>query len=104
MKVLSAMTVCLVALLSGCVSPAEQASMDRTQCSNFGFTPGTDAFAQCMQKTAIHRDEMDVANRNYYASQNAATGSKKDNNKNGLSVSADINAVNAISELLSSDK
>jgi hypothetical protein len=104
MKALPAMMTCLVVLLSGCVSPAEQASMDRAQCTGFGFTPGTDAFAQCMQNTTIHRDEMDVANRNYYASQNAAANRKKENNKNGLSVSADINAVNAISVLLSADK
>ncbi|WP_455871809.1 hypothetical protein [Serratia proteamaculans] len=104
MKALPAMMTCLVVLLSGCVSPAEQVSMDRSQCTGFGFTPGTDAFAQCMQNTAIHRDEMDVADRNYYASQNVATSRKKEKNKNGLSVSADINAVNVISAFLSVEK
>ncbi|PKB89434.1 hypothetical protein A8A01_15060 [Ewingella americana] len=104
MKAFPAMIIGIAVMLSGCVSPAEQASMDRSQCADFGFTPGTDAFAQCMQNTAIHRDEMEVANRNYYTSQNMSASHKKEKPQNGVSVSADVNAVNPLSEILSSSK
>ncbi|MFE1602150.1 hypothetical protein [Methylobacterium sp. ID0610] len=34
--------------LSACVTAREQRAMDQGQCADFGFEPGTDAFAQCM--------------------------------------------------------
>lgn len=45
-------------LLSGCGLANYQLQQDRQQCTLYGFQPGTDAFAQCMQKTSIERDRM----------------------------------------------
>lgn len=42
--------------LSACVSPKEQLAMDRGRCSDFGYAPGTDAFADCMMGTAQRRE------------------------------------------------
>lgn len=51
----------LVAALAGCGLDATLHRMDlatyQRQCSEFGFTPGTDAFAQCMQRQAAQREE-----------------------------------------------
>jgi hypothetical protein len=57
------------ALLGGCMpSPQEQAAAaarqradDQSRCTGFGFTPGTDAFAQCMMTTANQRDAQAAA-------------------------------------------
>lgn len=42
-------------VLSGCLSPAEQKAADTHQCEGYGFVQGTDAFANCMMKTANRR-------------------------------------------------
>jgi hypothetical protein len=42
-------------MLSGCLSPAEQKAADSKQCEGYGFAQGTDAFANCMMKTANRR-------------------------------------------------
>lgn len=51
----------LVATLAGCGLDDTLHRMDlatyQRQCSEFGFTPGTDAFAQCMQRQAAQRAE-----------------------------------------------
>jgi hypothetical protein len=39
-------------ILAGCVSPAEQKGADEAQCRGYGYTDGTDAFANCMMTTA----------------------------------------------------
>jgi len=49
-----------VTLLSGCGLANYQLQQDRQQCALYGFQPGTDAFAQCMQKTSVERDRMAI--------------------------------------------
>ena len=45
--------------LTGCVSPAEQKAADSKQCASYGFTPGGDAFANCMMTIENRRaDQM----------------------------------------------
>ncbi len=43
--------------LSGCVSvsPAERRAADENQCRSYGFRPGTDAFAACLQRIDLSR-------------------------------------------------
>jgi len=58
--------VALVALLlSGCttLSPAEVAAQDQDTCANYGFKPGTDAFAQCRLQLAEGHHIDDVRQR-----------------------------------------
>ncbi len=43
--------------LGSCASPEELRKADTAQCSGFGFKPGTDAFAGCMQKLASDRQQ-----------------------------------------------
>ena len=50
-------------LLAGCVSPDEQRAMDQQSCASYGFSPGTDAFANCMMTTAQKRQEQQAADR-----------------------------------------
>ena len=51
----------LLAPLAGCGLDDALHRMDLTtyqrQCNEFGFTPGTDAFARCMQQQAAQRAE-----------------------------------------------
>lgn len=51
----------LLAPLAGCGLDDALHRMDlatyQRQCSEFGFTPGTDAFARCMQQQAAQRAE-----------------------------------------------
>jgi hypothetical protein len=72
----------MLALLSGCVSPEEQAKLDlksdRNDCEGYGFTRGTDEFAECMQKAAVTRanlkqrqDEQRQQQRQFEAAQEA---------------------------------
>lgn len=51
-------TVLLVTmlLLAACANPEELARQDRETCVGYGFTPGTDAFANCLMKTAQARE------------------------------------------------
>ncbi|KAB7896661.1 hypothetical protein ASE93_03210 [Serratia sp. Leaf50] len=49
-----------VTLLSGCGLQNMQLHQDRQRCSQYGYQKGTDAFAKCMQKTAIERDRMNM--------------------------------------------
>jgi hypothetical protein len=53
----------LVVLLAGCVSPEEQASMDRQRCVGFGFAPGSDSFANCMMQTSQQRQAEQAASQ-----------------------------------------
>ncbi len=43
--------------LGACATPEELRQADTAQCSGFGFTPGTDAFAGCMQNLATARQQ-----------------------------------------------
>ena len=41
--------------LASCVSPEELRREDEATCAGFGFHPGTDAFASCLQKESLAR-------------------------------------------------
>jgi hypothetical protein len=41
--------------LAGCESAAEVRAQDAAQCSSYGFKPGTDAFASCLQRENLAR-------------------------------------------------
>ncbi len=41
--------------LAGCVSEAELRQQDEAQCTSYGFKPGTDAFAGCVQQENLAR-------------------------------------------------
>jgi hypothetical protein len=55
--------VALGLLLAGCVSPEKQRAMDQQTCAGYGFSPGTDSFANCMMTTAQKRQEQRAADR-----------------------------------------
>lgn len=44
------------ALTTGCASPEALRQADENKCSSFGFHPGTDGFASCLQKLATDRE------------------------------------------------
>ncbi|MCT8999545.1 hypothetical protein [Chelativorans intermedius] len=46
-----------LALISGCttMTPEEQRAADEAECRNYGFRPGTDAFAECLQRVELDR-------------------------------------------------
>lgn len=41
--------------LAGCESAAEVRAQDAAQCSSYGFKPGTDAYANCLQQESLAR-------------------------------------------------
>src|SRR5215813_2537330 len=41
--------------LASCVSPEEFRREDEATCTSYGFDPGTDAFASCLQKESLAR-------------------------------------------------
>ena len=50
-----ALALAAAAALAGCVSDAELRQQDQAQCTSYGFKPGTDAFAQCLQQENLAR-------------------------------------------------
>ena len=58
-----AICIVLLATLAGCGVNDALHRMDlatfRRQCEEFGFTPGTDSFAGCMQQQAALREKQD---------------------------------------------
>ncbi len=46
--------ICVLALAS-CVSPEELRREDEATCAGYGFHPGTDAFATCLQRESLAR-------------------------------------------------
>jgi hypothetical protein len=51
-----ASVVCPLALaLTSCVSPEELRREDEATCTGYGFHPGTDAFASCLQRESLAR-------------------------------------------------
>ncbi|WP_159585804.1 hypothetical protein [Chelativorans xinjiangense] len=46
-----------LALLSGCatLTPEEQRAADEAKCRSYGFTSGTNAFAECLQRIDLDR-------------------------------------------------
>jgi hypothetical protein len=45
--------VVLALALASCISPEELRREDDATCTGFGFHPGTDAFAGCLQKESL---------------------------------------------------
>ncbi len=50
-----AATIAALVTLAGCVSDAELRQQDEAQCASYGFKPGTDAFATCLQQENLGR-------------------------------------------------
>jgi hypothetical protein len=50
-----AAAIAALGTLAGCVSEAELRQEDATQCASYGFKPGTDAFANCLQQENLAR-------------------------------------------------
>jgi hypothetical protein len=46
--------VCVL-ILASCVSPEELRREDEATCIGYGFHPGTDAFAACLQRESLAR-------------------------------------------------
>lgn len=44
-----------VALLTGCMSVTERRYADESRCAGYGFRPGSDAFAKCLQNIDLDR-------------------------------------------------
>jgi hypothetical protein len=50
------LVMCALALpLASCVSPEELRREDEATCAGYGFHPGTDAFASCLQMESLAR-------------------------------------------------
>jgi hypothetical protein len=45
--------VLLALALASCISPEELLREDEATCSGYGFQPGTDAFATCLQRESL---------------------------------------------------
>lgn len=50
-----ALALTALAALAGCVSDAELRQQDEARCAGYGFKPGTDAFANCLQQENLAR-------------------------------------------------
>ena len=62
-----ALVVCVLALaLALCVSPEELRQEDEAACTGYGFHPGTDAFASCLQKESLARRYWDLSPPPYW--------------------------------------
>ncbi len=53
----------VILALAGCESAAERIAADNQQCLSYGFTMGTDAFAQCRQQLDIQRNQLLLQNQ-----------------------------------------
>lgn len=55
--------LCLFSVLgvSACVTPEQQQQQSYQSCVGYGFEPGTDAMAQCMQTAEISRKQQQQA-------------------------------------------
>lgn len=47
----------MLSLLASCVSRAPVATIDADKCKSYGFTPGTDQYAQCRMSLDISRQQ-----------------------------------------------
>lgn len=50
-----AIVAAVLATLAGCESAAQIRQRDATRCAGYGFKPGTDAFANCLQQETLAR-------------------------------------------------
>ncbi|WEX07347.1 hypothetical protein [Chelativorans sp. AA-79] len=57
MRPLTIPCLMLAAGLAGCatITPEEQRALDEENCRSYGFRPGTDAFAECLQRIDLDR-------------------------------------------------
>ena len=51
----ASVVLALTLSLASCVSPEELRRQDEARCSGYGFHPGSDAFAGCLQKESLAR-------------------------------------------------
>ena len=58
-------TLVLIGCTAGAVAaaPSKQQAKDFQQCSDYGFQPGTDAFAHCMMEADQRRDDKKEADK-----------------------------------------
>ena len=49
------LAICAFAPAASCVSPEELRRQDEATCAGYGFHPGTDAFATCLQRESLAR-------------------------------------------------
>ena len=49
------LAICVLAPAASCVSPEELRRQDEATCAGYGFHPGTDAFATCLQRESLAR-------------------------------------------------
>jgi hypothetical protein len=47
----------LAAPLASCASPAPVTAIDDDKCKSYGFTPGTDPYAQCRMSLDVSRQQ-----------------------------------------------
>lgn len=47
--------ICVLALAVSCVSPEELRRADEARCAGYGFKPGTNDFANCLQGESLAR-------------------------------------------------
>lgn len=52
---LMVMVAIVLAPLAGCVSEAELRQADAARCASYGFKPGTNDFAACLQRESLAR-------------------------------------------------
>jgi hypothetical protein len=49
------LAICALALTASCVSPEELHREDEAACTGYGFKPGTNDFANCLQRESLAR-------------------------------------------------
>ncbi len=55
--------ILLIILLAACTSRADWIAQWNSRCESYGFTPGTDDFAQCMRKIEFEARRAHFATR-----------------------------------------
>ncbi|HZB90541.1 MAG TPA: hypothetical protein VE397_03805 [Stellaceae bacterium] len=51
----AALLLALLAPLAACVTPDELRQQDQATCAGYGFKPGTNDFANCLQRESLAR-------------------------------------------------
>jgi hypothetical protein len=49
------LAICALAVAASCVSPEELRREDEAACMGYGFKPGTNDFANCLQRESLAR-------------------------------------------------
>lgn len=49
------LAACLPGLLAACATDADFRRADEASCASYGFTPGSDGFAACLQRESLAR-------------------------------------------------